>query len=1195
LNRTVDSITTTPPVTAPAAAADSSTAIVLAMFAASGASALIYEVAWMRQLADLLGSTSSAAAAVLATFMGGLAIGSLAIGRIVDRVRRPLVVFALLEAAVAAAALVLPMAFDAAVPLYRWLYALSGEQGTTLAVSQFIISSVLLLVPTVLMGGTLPALVRATVSSGSVGRGTARLYAVNTLGATIGAVVAGFYLIPSVGLRMTIALAAALNVVNGVVAWRTRESGAQRAAPAPAAPTARSDGDLSHRRPAMAGAVLLAVAASGFTSLASEVAWTRILVFGLGSTTYAFAAMLATYLAGLSIGAFAATRLANRVARPVRAAATVQGLAGAVSVASLFVYLRYADRITATLFTAAESSWLNATLLGVCAAAVALGPATLLMGAAFPLMCEAYGRGRAALGSAIGRLYAANTIAAVGGSLVAAFVLIPRLGLVRTVLLLAAASLCSAATLLAVDEPHRSGVVRASIVLVAALRLVTFPLPAPLHHVGPTERLVFYKEGRLSTVSVVEDAGGMRKLYIDKIAVAGTDPVLLTDQKSLAHVPMLLRPQATRALTVGFGSGGASWSFTRYSRLKRVDCVEIDPTVLEAAPLFAASHHGVVAHPRFHVVLEDARSYLAATRETYDIISTDCTDLRYKSNASLYTREYFTLCRRRLNRGGLVAVWLPLGGLATDDLRVALSTFVSVFPHASLWYMNNVPAHYALLVGTDEDITFDAGAVAEQLGEPAVYADLAEIGLADRWKLFGSFVTSGAGVARLASNAPVNTDDRPILEFSVPRNGFRGSIAQNLLALVQERHPPQLANATERERQEASRYWRSAGLLVEGHAVFLKGNYEYGASIARYRVAAAVNADDRDIPQLIGRMLATRQAKANELEAVVAVSPDDARARNDLGLVWLSGGDAARALREFERASTLEPDDWGFRFNRGVAAERSGDLDGAALAYGEAIARNPAAAGPHTNLGLLFLSRGRADAGLMELEKAATLEPRSADAVYNVGVAYQALHRDAEAIAAYQRAIGLRSTHAAALTNLGIIFRAHGRTGDARRVFERAVEADPGYPEAHYNFGLLLDAADRTSDARRAYETAVRLRPDYAEAHNNLGILNDRDGDRAAAIGAYRRALAARPSYAEAHVNLALALVAVNRPVDAKAEAERAVALQPSMAQAHVSLGLASSRLGDRAAAVRAFERALTLDPGLRGVPALLAQARTAR
>ena len=1190
----VHTIPATQPATAPIGAP---AAIVLAMFAVSGASALIYEVAWMRQLADLLGSTSSAAAAVLATFMGGLAIGSFTIGRIVDRARRPLVVFAMLEAGIGATALVLPMAFEAAAPLYRWLYAVSGEQGAALVASQFIISSLLLLVPTVLMGGTLPALVRATVPSDGVGRGTAWLYAVNTFGATIGAIAAGFYLIPSVGLRMTIALAALLNAANAVVAWVIRESNAQRAARAQTRATRvlPSDGDLSRSRPAVVRAVLLAAAVSGFTALAAEVAWTRILVFGLGSTTYAFATMLATYLAGLAAGAFAATPLADRLERPVRAVAIVQALAGAVSVASLVVYMRYADRIETRVFTAAESSWLNATFLDVCAAAIALLPATLLMGAAFPLICAAYGGGRSALGAAIGRLYAANTIAAVGGALTAAFVLIPRLGLARTILLLSAASLCSAGGLLAFEQPHRNGFVRASIAVLAALALLALPALAPLHHVGPTERLVFYKEGRLSTVSVVEDASGLRKLYIDKIAVAGTDPVLLTDQKSLAHIPMLLRPRATRALTVGFGSGGASWSFTRYSRLEKVDCVEIDPTVFEAAPHLAASHHGVLSQPRFHVVLEDARSYLAATQQNYDIISTDCTDLRYKSNASLYTREYFTLCRRRLNPGGLVAVWLPLGGLTTDDLRVALSTFVSVFPHASLWYMNNVPAHYALLVGTDDDVTFDAREVAEQLRETAVYDDLAEIGLADRWKLFASFVTSGAGVGRLAANARVNTDDRPILEFSVPRNGFRGSIAQNLLAIVQERRPPPLANATEREREDASRYWRSVGMLIEGHVIFLKGNYDYRASIARYGAAAAANPDDRDIPQLIGRMMATEQAKVTELEAVVAASPADARARNDLGLVWLSRGDAARAAREFERAVALEPGDWEFHFNLGLAAERRGDLDGAAAAYGAAMARNPEAAGPHTNLGLLLLSRGHADAALGELSQAAALDPRIADAAYNVGVAYQALHRDADAMAAYERAIGLRSVHAAALTNLGNIYRSHGRADDARRVFERAVEADPAYADAHYNFGLLLDAADRTAEARREYETAVRLRPDYAEAHNNLGILNDRDGDRPAAIAGYRRAIALRPSYAEAHVNLALALVAVNRPADAKAEAERAVALQPSMAQAHVSLGLALSRLGERGAAVRAFERALALDPHLRGVPALLAQAGNAR
>lgn len=1165
----------------------------LMVVAASGVSALVYEVAWMRMLAAILGSTSSAAAAVLAAFMGGLAGGSFVFGRVADRAVRPLVVFAALEAAIAVTALALPFAFDAAVPLYRWLYAASGEQGPTLAVARFIVSSLLLLVPTFMMGGTLPVIVRAVVAPADAGRGIGRLYALNTIGATLGALAAGFYLIPLVGLRMTVVFGAALNLANAAATWAMWRSGGAPGAPASDTTVARPVRPRDASAPVML-AVLLATALSGFVALASEVAWTRVLVFALGSTTYAFAAMLATYLAGLAAGAFLGTRIARRVPA-VRALAGVQALSGVAMIASLLIYTRIGERVAQTLFAATDASWSRGTLLAFGAAALALAPAAVVMGAAFPLACAAYARSQLRLGSATGRVYATNTIGAVAGSLAAAFVLIPLVGAERTLVLLASVNVCGAAVLAIAHRPDRVGTTWAAGFVIAALSFLAVPVSSPLHAVGPTERLLFYKEGRTSTVSVVEDAGGMRRLYIDKIAVAGTDPVLLTDQKSLAHVPMLLRPHATRALTVGFGSGGASWSFTRYSRLQRVDCVEIDPTVLEAAPFLVASHHGVLAEPRFRVILEDAHSYLAATRNTYDIISTDCTDLRYKSNALLYTREYFALCRRRLNPGGLVAVWLPLGGLSTDDLRVALATFRAVFPNASLWYMNNVPAHYALLIGTDDPVPFDAASVAAQLREPAVHDDLAEIALADRWKLFGSFMTDGEGTRRIAGDARVNTEDRPILEFTVPRSAFRGSIARNLLALVQERRPPALVAATASEREQAARYWRGADQLVRGHAAFLGGTHAYQAAIARYQAASVLNPGDADIPRLIARVKATARASRADLEVRVAAAPVNGRLRNELGLVRLSEGDVTRAVAEFERAVALDPEDWEPWFNLGLARQSEGALDRAAAAYREAIARNPDAPGPHTNLGLLLLDRRNAVSALEELRRAADLQPGNADAAYNVGVAHQQLGHDADAAAAYTEAIRRQPTHAPALTNLAVVSMARGRVADALDGLDRALAADPAYAEAHYNRGLALEGAGRLADARLEYEQALRFRPGYPEAHNNLGLLLEAAGDRAGAIAEYREALAVRPAYAEAHTNLALALVAAGQPVEARAEAERAISVDPGMAQAYVSLGLACARMGDRAAAVQAFERALALDPRLPGLPALLAKARGGR
>lgn len=1165
--------------------------LVVVLFTASGVSALIYQVVWMRMLATVLGSTSYATAAVLAAFMGGLAVGAWVLGRVVDRHPRPLAVFAMLEVGIGITALALPFMFGVAAPLYGAAYGLSGDYGVGRAILQFVFSIACLIVPTFLMGGTLPALVRAAVHPSRAGAGLAFLYGANTLGAALGALLAGFALIPVLGLFKTLLLATLINVVNGTVAWLMRMPVAPLDAPVP---SDRSATSLTARR-WPAHAVLAAAVVSGFVGLASEVAWTRILSFGLGSTTYAFAAMLVTYLLGLALGSLVATRALPGVVRPLRALAIVQGLVGVAMVASLVIYIRFADAIGAYLFSAAERSWSRGMALDFAVAALALLPSTLMMGAAFPLAYAAYAEGRPRLGSAIGRLYAVNTIGGVSGSLAAGFVLIPILGLQRTLLLLAGASLITCAALLLVEAPRGRTVLSSLVPLGAAAGLVALPIVRPFHTVGPTERLLFYREGPTSTVSVVEDALGTRKLFIDKIAVAGTDPVLLTDQKSLAHVPMLLTPKATRALTVGFGSGGASWSFTRYNRLEQVDSVEIDRTVLEAAPYLAASHHGVLSHPRFQMITEDARTHLLNTDKSYDIISTDCTDLRYKSNAMLYTREYFQLCRRRLNPGGIVAVWLPLGGLSTEALRIALATFASVFPHTSIWYMNNVPAHYALLIGSAGPLTFDVATIKEQLREATVYSDLAEIGLADAWKLYASHVTDGDGVAKLAAGARLNTDDRPILEFMVPRGGFKGTIAANLLELLGVRRPASLAGVADADREVATRYWDSGGELVRGHATFLKGNHDYRGAMARYQLAAALNPSDAEIPRLVGRVRATEAAKLSELQAITGDAPNDPEAINDLGLVWLSLGDAAKAAAQFEHAARLEPRDWEPAFNLGVAHERIGDAAKAEAAYRDAASRRPTVAAPLTNLGLLLLARGDLSNATLELQRAATLAQGNADAAYNLALAYHRAGRLADAAASYQEAIRLRPSHAAALTNLGTIALAQRRPVEAARQFDLAIDAEPGYAEAHYNRGLMLDEQGRYSDAAKAYRQALRLRPAYAEAHNNLGILEARAGNAETAMAHYRQAIQANPEYVDAYTNLALALVGAGRAPEARVEAEHAVRLGPNLSQAHVSLGLACWRSGDPAVAISAFQRALALDPSLPNVRSWLEALRAKR
>jgi hypothetical protein len=312
----------------------------------------------------------------------------------------------------------------------------------------------------------------------------------------------------------------------------------------------------------------------------------------------------------------------------------------------------------------------------------------------------------------------------------------------------------------------------------------------------------------------MESSIGDRTIYIDNVSVAGTDRILLTDQKSLAHVPMLLLDEPRSALTVGFGSGGASWSFLQYRELEQVDCIEISPTVPRLAQTLRASNHGLLdawdrhsplGGQRFHdgryrVLLDDARSYLHFTGQRYDVIATDCTDLRYKSNANLYDVEYFELCRRAITDDGMVVVWMPLGGMAPDVFACAIRTFSHVFPDMTIWYMNNEPTHYLLLLGTRQPLRIRLDRMLERISRPEIRADLAEVSLHQPEKILSCFLTNAPAVEqRLAKlSRELNTEDNPYLEFESPKFGIADEpLLANLHVLALDRRPvePYIADA----------------------------------------------------------------------------------------------------------------------------------------------------------------------------------------------------------------------------------------------------------------------------------------------------------------------------------------------------------------------------------------------------------------
>lgn len=891
--------------------------LIALMFLASGASALVYEVVWTRQLTTLFGATVYAVATVLTAFMGGLALGSWLIGRRADRMRRPLFVFGLLETGIAAASLAFPFLLKLITPVIGMFYATGGE-GTFLLFSlvRFVIAFLLLMVPTTLMGATLPVMSRAVARDlRGVGRAVGGLYALNTLGAVLGVFCTGFFLLEHLGVWRTTLVAVLIDVFVATLAvvlgWSLMVPAGEEWEQA--APEANRPSDAPHYSPRVVQVVLVTYFVSGFVALCYQVAWSRSLIFGfetLKATTYSFAGMLTVFLLGLATGSAIMQAVVDRIRDHLMTYGLIQLFIGISGALTPFI-IRWPMPVFFEEFLNGDASqflYWNAVGNVMLRTLITIGIPTFLMGAAFPVVARIVVDSLKELGRDIGTVYALNTCGAILGSFLGGFFFIPVLGITTTIGFLAATTFAIALAILMVHPgiPAARRPVFAGVLVIVAgalvFRVAADPTRHPFHPLTVGERLVYYDEGSLATVSVIEDSKGWRTIYVDAVGVAGTDPVLQTDQKSLAHVPMiLLGGKSENVLTVGFGSGGASYSYTLYPEVQHIHAIEITTSVPKAAPTLTAANHGILYEkenivdwrdllepdepipgidgaapsvnpikdythdvspgmvtfdPRYELIIDDARSYLRFTDVTYDVIATDCTDLRYKSNANLYDLEYFELCRERVSDHGLVVVWMPLAGMSDEAFRIVVRTFQEVFPEMTVWYFTNQPTHYCLFIGQKNGVRIDYEGVVKSLENPAIQKDLDEIGLRDPAKLVASFVTDERGINNYVGEGPLNTEDYPIIEFLSPRYGYDSRpIAENMGRLYDVQVPvwdliqDQDWPGAQKDKSRIATFQRANDILFQGHAQYRLYNFQKACEL--YMQAAEIAPEDESIDRLL--------------------------------------------------------------------------------------------------------------------------------------------------------------------------------------------------------------------------------------------------------------------------------------------------------------------------------------------------------
>jgi spermidine synthase len=744
-------------------------AVIVGLFAASGCAALVYEIVWFHLLRLVIGASALSMGIVLASFMGGMFLGSLLVSRVVPRRWDPLRVYGTIEIGIGLMGLLMPVLVPAARAVYFGLFGY-GVLGIAVRAA---VAGVMLLPPTALMGATLPAIARR-FSDGPEGMTRlAFLYGANTIGAVTGCIVTGFYLLPNWDVLVATGAAAAVNFAIGGVAWWLASLKAYRAeGPAPSAATAVTPKPY---------AVYVVACLSGMTALGAQVAWTRLLSVLFGGTTYTFAIILGVFLAGLGIGSAIAAGAIRR-GNSARLLATSQvGLVAAIFYAATMI--SKVIPFTSTLRVVPIDTL---HVLHTIHCIEVILPAAILWGMSFPLAMDVAGSGRGDAGRTSGDVYAANTIGAIAGALGVTFVVIPNWGTRGSQQLLMAVSAISG--LLAalhyigdVANKDESGKTRSDALGALAVAAVAsivgiqvLPGLSPLFQANgrylwdynPYDPIPYWAEGVASTVAVRENSG-TRFFHVAGKVEASTNAEDLRLERLLGHLSALAHPKPESVLVVGLGAGITAGTFVLHPEVKRIVICEIEPRVVKAAGYFSDWNYSVLSDPRVQVIHDDARHFLATTSERFDIITSDPIHPWVRGNSVLFSREYYGIVKERLKPGGLATQWVPLYETNEAAIQIQMRTFMDAFPNGTVWNSQEGGKGYDVVVLGQVDRTrLDVEAIQRRIDDnPKLRKSLSEVKLGSAVDLLASYAVGAADMAGWYKDTAVNRDFSLKLEY----------------------------------------------------------------------------------------------------------------------------------------------------------------------------------------------------------------------------------------------------------------------------------------------------------------------------------------------------------------------------------------------------------------------------------------------
>jgi spermidine synthase len=1041
--------------------------IALVCFFVSGASGLMYEVAWNRMLGLVFGNTVFATSTVLTSFMAGLALGSYLSGRYADRIRRSLRAYAFLEIGIGLYCFLIPLLINLVKGIYLPLQRSLQLSPYPFTLVRFILCFLLLMIPATLMGATTPIFSRFYVKRGErLGHGLGRVYAFNTFGAFIGVVLSGFFTIEYLGVRNTINAAVAGNIAVAIVcllmarfAISPAKAKADRA-PAPSEEIPEAPGLSKDRRIALI-VLMTGLGISGFAAMAYEVAWTRILAMIIGSSVYAFSIMLATFLVGIALGSFLFSMIARKRSVSLIWFGAAELIIGFAAILTLPVFERMPFYLV-SIFEVFKSNYVAMQLSKFLLCSMVMIVPTILLGSLFPMVTQICTRSFSELGRRIGTIYSVNTLGNIGGSFICGFILIPYIGIQNSVILAAALNIvvgCAALFLhQALKFRYRAMVPVASVVVGVLCALAIPSWDKMIISSGPSvyapqyaetkrgierskgisglgEVLLYYKEGVEATVAVRKrPKTGTVVMAINGKVDASNSGDMYT-QLMLGHIPLLLNPDSKTAMVIGLGSGVTLGAAAQYP-LTRIDCAEIEPAVVEASEFFKRENRNVLQDPRVNLVETDARNYLAVNQRKYDVIISEPSNLWLSGTANLFSLEFFQLCKERLTSDGMIIQWAHVYHMSSEDLKIVINTFRSIFPNTSIWYsiLGDI-----FMLGSNEKFTIDYLELAGRYNIPDVREDLQRLDVREPLALLSCYLLGEEDVARFAAGSRVNTDDRPILAFSAPRSLYSttADLNHNLLSSFRTEEFPKMKNFNEQRVTNRASFWYHLGIAYDFRNI---------PEEARRRYERAISVDPNFAPAYVGLALNLYKDEnvpdaVKNLKKAIELDPSGADAYYNLAQIYHSQGVKDEAIYNYKSAIRLSPRPWRYQ-------QRLADLLAEYGDYSEAI---------------------------QEYESALKGGINKPEILYGMAKAYKALDMRDNAMSRIQEAIAIDPYFAPLYEELGDLHEAGKEYEKAIEAYEKFAELEPDSVSVHQKLSRIYKIQGDLSSSRKEAKKAAEL------------------------------------------------------------------------------------------------------------------------